>query len=95
MTDFPITIAQWDRNAREVVRVALDQYNGRHTVNARVWYRDAEGGVKPTKTGITLSIKHLPALAAALAEAERSARNLGLIEDEAPESSHSPATGEE
>ena len=30
---FPITVAEWDRNSREIVRVALDQYNGRHTIN--------------------------------------------------------------
>ena len=31
---FPITVAEWDRNSREIVRVALDQNNGRHTINA-------------------------------------------------------------
>ncbi len=76
---FPIIIAEWDRNAREVMRVALDYYNGRHTINARVWYHD-DDGLKPGKTGITLAVKHLPALADALAKAERRARELGLID---------------
>ena len=76
---FPIVIAEWDRNAREVVRVALDYYSGRHTVNARVWYHD-DDGLKPGKTGITLAVKHLPALADALVKAEHRARELGLIE---------------
>lgn len=76
---FPIIIAEWDRNAREVVRVALDFYSGRHTVNARVWFH-SDDGLRPGKTGITLSVKHLPALADALAKAERQARELGLIE---------------
>ena len=77
---FPIILAEWDRNAREVVRVALDCYNGRPTINARVWYR-ADDGLQPSKSGITLTIKHLPALAEALAKAERHARELGLIEE--------------
>ncbi|MCO5131342.1 MAG: transcriptional coactivator p15/PC4 family protein [Xanthobacteraceae bacterium] len=75
---FPIIIAEWDRNKREVIRVALDQYNGRHTVNVRVWYRDGDG-LKPDKTGITLSLSHLSALAGALVLADRRACELGLI----------------
>lgn len=76
---FPIVVAEWDRNSREVVRVALDHFNGRHTVNARVWYRD-DDALKPGKTGITLAVKHLPALADAMAKALTKARELGLIE---------------
>jgi hypothetical protein len=76
---YPIIIAEWDRNKREVVRVVLDRYNGRHTVNVRIWYHD-DGGLKPSKTGITLSVKHLPALADALAKAERQARERSLLD---------------
>jgi hypothetical protein len=76
---FPIIIAEWDRNSREIIRVALDLYNGRHTINARVWYRDGDD-VKPSKSGLTLSVTHLPALAEAIGRALASARDLGLIE---------------
>ena len=75
---YPIIVAEWDRNKREVIRVALDRYNGRHTVNVRVWYRD-DDGLKPGKTGITLALSHLPALAEALVAADRHSRELGLI----------------
>jgi hypothetical protein len=77
-TGFPLVIAEWDRNAREVLRVALDQYNGRHTINIRVWYRDG-GEIKPGKSGITLSLKHLPTLTDALARSLDAARDLGLL----------------
>lgn len=77
---FPRTISEWDRNAREIVRVALDQFNGRYTVNVRVWYRDGEI-VKPSKTGITLSIKHLPQLATAMSLALAAAREAGLVDE--------------
>lgn len=77
---FPLVIAEWDRNSREVVRVALDRYNGRHTVNARVWYRDGDT-LKPSKSGITLALKHLPALADALARSLDAARDMGLLDD--------------
>jgi hypothetical protein len=78
--EFPLVIAEWDRNSREVVRVALDQYNGRHTINARVWYRDGDE-VKPSKSGITLAVKHLPALADAIGKALDRAGLLGLLND--------------
>ncbi len=79
---YPVIIAEWRRNGHEVVRVALDQYNGRHTINARVWYWD-EGALKPTRTGLTLGVKHLPALAEALVCAAAYAQGLGLVQEEA------------
>jgi hypothetical protein len=77
---FPIVIAEWDRNSREVVRIALDLYNRKHTINARVWYRDGDD-VKPSKSGITLAVKHLPALAEAVGKALDAARELGLLNE--------------
>ena len=77
---FPIVIAEWSRNSREVVRVALDRYNGRHTINARAWYSE-DDVLEPDKTGITLAVKHLPALAAALGKALAKARELQLLGD--------------
>jgi hypothetical protein len=79
-TQFPLVIAEWDRNSREVVRVALDRYNGRPTINARVWYHDGDT-LKPSKSGITLALKHLPALADALARSLDAARDLGLLDE--------------
>lgn len=78
---FPLVIAEWDRNSREVVRVALDQYQGRHTINVRVWFRADDGDLRPGKSGMTLSVKHLPAMADALGKALERAIELGLIED--------------
>jgi Transcriptional Coactivator p15 (PC4) len=82
--EFPIIIAQWDRNRREVIRVALDKYNGRHTINARVWYHDG-ATLKPGKSGMTLAVTHLPAFAEAMGKALDAARELGLIEDQGGE----------
>lgn len=73
-------IAEWDRNSREIVRVALDRFNGYHTIDVRTWYH-AGDGVKPSKSGITLAIKHLPALADALRRALDAAEGLGLLDD--------------
>ena len=79
---FPLIISEWPRNAREVIRVALDHYQGRHTVNCRVWYyTHTTPALQPGKSGLTLSIKHLPAMADALAKALDAARELGLLVD--------------
>jgi hypothetical protein len=77
---FPVMVAEWDRNVREVVRVALDQYNGRYTINTRVWYRDSDE-LKPGKSGITLAVNHLQALAEAMSKTLEAARDLGLLND--------------
>jgi hypothetical protein len=76
----PLITAEWDRNSREIVRVALDQSNGRHTINARVWYREGDE-VRPSKSGITLALKQLPALA----EAVGKALDAGLLHDDGGE----------
>ena len=73
-------VAEWDRNVREVVRVALGYYNGRHTIDVRCWYHHGDG-LKPSKTGITLAVKHISALANALIQAEARAHELGLLDD--------------
>jgi hypothetical protein len=75
---FPIVITEWERNSREIVRVALDQYNGAFTINVRVWYRDGDE-FKPGRSGLTLALKHLPKLASGLANALSRAEAMGMI----------------
>lgn len=77
---FPIVIASWRRNSREIVRVALDRFNNRETIDIRSWWQDSGGNWRPGRGGLTLSVKHLAALADGLADALDHARTLGLIE---------------
>jgi hypothetical protein len=66
----PITITEWWKNRRgEAIRLVLSQFQGRNT---------ADGKLKPGK-GFAADVKHLPRLTAALAKAESTARQLGLI----------------
>jgi hypothetical protein len=74
----PVVVAQWDRNARQVVRVTVDHYKGCDTIDLRGWYHDPKGGFKPTPSGLTLAIWHLPALIDALTKALDVANELGL-----------------
>lgn len=75
---FPIEIASWPRNSRETVRICLDEYKGNHLITCRCWYVGTDGELKPGK-GLTLSVKHLPELSAALAKALEAAKSHGLI----------------
>jgi len=79
-TAYPIVIAEWQRNSREIIRIALDQYKGRDIVDARAWWRNEDGNWRPGRNGLTLSLKHLPSLAEGLGDAARRARQLGIIE---------------
>jgi hypothetical protein len=78
---FPIVIAEWPRNKRETIRVALDEYQGRQTIDCRVWWHDNDGVLRPGKSGLTLAVKHLPALADAVGKALARAIELRLVDD--------------
>ncbi len=75
-----IVIAEWQKNSRETLRVRLDSYQGQAVICARAWYTDSDGNLKPGRGGLTVSIRHLPALAAALARAGEIATSAGLLE---------------
>ncbi len=79
-TAFPIIVAEWPRNGRELVRIALDYYRSCFTIDVRSWWRDTDGVFKPSPRGLTLAVKHVPALADALSKALQRAELLGLIE---------------
>ena len=75
---FPINIASWPRNSRETVKISLSQFKGHNTIDCRCWYVGTDGELKPGK-GLTLSVRHLPELSAALAKALEAARSHGLV----------------
>jgi hypothetical protein len=79
MAEFPIVIAEWERNGREVVRVSLDCYRGHHTIDIRVWWFSGRD-LKPGKTGITLGVRSLGELADALGKAREKAAEIGLVD---------------
>jgi hypothetical protein len=75
----PIVVAEWPKNEKgEKVRVTLDSFKGHDTIDARVWWPGDDGHLRAGK-GLTVGIRHLPALAAAFAEALALAREHGLI----------------
>jgi hypothetical protein len=91
--EFPIIVAEWRRNTRESIRIALDLFNGRHTIDVRAWWKDDVGNLRPGRGGITIAVRHLPALADGLANAL--GRALGLIEPASNTNNTKDRTGAE
>jgi hypothetical protein len=77
----PEIIASLEKNSRERVRVALDEYQGVKLIDIRITTELSQGtGIQaPTKKGVALNVAKLPELIDALQQAERRARELGLI----------------
>lgn len=49
-------IAQFEKNATEVVRVSLTEFHGRKLIDMRVYYTDDKGEFRPTRKGISLAV---------------------------------------
>lgn len=75
----PHAVAEWPRNSRETTRVRLDTYMGRTVVDVRNWYVGSDGELRPGK-GVTMDVRHLPALANGISEALKAACIAGLVE---------------
>ena len=75
-------IAQFEKNATEVVRVSLTEYRGRKLVDVRVYYSDGEGQYHPTKKGVSLSVDVYPDFKRALLELEKILLERDLISPE-------------
>ena len=81
----PIEIAKfWKNRARvESLHVSLSEYEGHALINVRIYATGTDGIDRPTTKGVAMSIRKLPELAQALARAETTAREMGLLDDAA------------
>lgn len=77
---FPILVRQWPKSTRETLRVSLDRFHDRAVIDVRVWWWGETGELRPGKSGLTVSTRHVRQLADALAEAAKQAEERGLID---------------
>lgn len=56
------------KNKREVVRIERATFNGFECINARVWFADDAGEMRPSKKGLTLRLELASDLAKAIQE---------------------------
>ena len=78
-------IATIPKNGREEIRVALDEFQAKDTtydmISVRVFYEDG-GEHRPGRNGLNVRVELLPAIVAALRDAETEARKAGLLGSE-------------
>lgn len=77
----PIVVGEFRKNAREIVRVALDEFNGHDLISLRVFFDAGDGSMRPGKSGLACRVGLLPELSKAVNSALEQARDLGLLRD--------------
>jgi hypothetical protein len=75
-------IAQFEKNATEVVRVTLTEYRGHKLFDMRVYYSDDEGQYRPTRKGVSLSVGLYPEFKRALLALEKMLLDNNLVTPE-------------
>ena len=77
---FPILVAEWPRGKREVLRITLSKYNGRISIDVRVWFRVEGGEFRPSRRGISLRVAEISDVRKGLRKAREIAVGLGFTE---------------
>ena len=73
-------VGQFEKNAREEVRVQLREFKGHQLLDIRTFYFTAEGGEpKPSPKGISIPLRLLPQVKEAILEAERVLKDEGIL----------------
>jgi len=79
----PVEIASFLKNKKgDFIRVSLQSWEQNNICDLRQFFTDRDGRVQPTKRGITVAIRKIPELLAAVTEAHRKAIELGLLDEE-------------
>ena len=81
----PLTVWTLPLGSKAELRLSLDIFNGKARADLRTWVDYQAGPVLtrgPTKKGVSIPLANLAEAAAALAEADRMASDLGLIRQE-------------
>jgi hypothetical protein len=78
----PIEVASfWKNRKGDAVTVTLKEWEGHLLIDIRQFFTASDGSMRATKKGISLAIRRLPELAAAILKAEGKARELGLLSE--------------
>jgi len=63
-----------EKNSRESLVINQTEFKGVKLVDVRVFYKDENGDLKPTKKGVSVRLNQLDALIKALSEVSAAAR---------------------
>ena len=67
-----------EKNSRESLVINQSEFKGVKLVDVRVFYKDENGDLKPTKKGVSVRLEQLDALIKALSEVSATAREQKL-----------------
>ena len=70
-----------EKNSRESLVINQSEFKGVKLVDVRVFYKDENGDLKPTKKGVSVRLEQLDALIKALSEVSATAREQELVEE--------------
>ena len=65
----PKLIAEFNKNASEVVRIQLTEYDGKQLLDIRIWVQNDKGDFIPTRKGITIRTEQVNSLKQAIEKA--------------------------
>lgn len=89
MDDSSQLVAQFEKNAKEEVRVSIDDFRGRKIINMRVYYRSDTGQWMPGKQGLALAVDRYRDLADAVLKLGEGLQAQGLL----PQAANSNSVG--
>jgi hypothetical protein len=75
---FPILVAEWPRNEREVLRIMLSKFRGRISIDVRVWFGTERGELRPSRRGVSLRLTEISDIRAGMRKAEEIAVEAAL-----------------
>ena len=68
-------IGDIERSASETIRIAVEDYKGVKRLDIRIYYKDSEGELKPTKKGVPFKPEDIDSLLEYISEAKNKIRN--------------------
>jgi len=70
-----------EKNSRESLVINQSEFKGVKLVDVRVFYKDENGDLKPTKKGVSVRLEQLDTLIKALSTVSATAREQELVEE--------------
>jgi len=70
------------KNSLETIRFSVSEFKGKQYADARVYYRDDDGELKPTRKGLTISPDIWPDFVAGIERLGAELAERGLLQEE-------------
>lgn len=72
-------VFEFEKNPRNTIRASTSDYRGQKRIDVRMWYKDEQGELKPSKQGISLPIEMFGSLKKLILDLEQALLEKKLI----------------